>query len=432
MSGALQITFMNQRSFAINPYYMGVIKPASGNLFPSQSFSRFTAANASNMYVVTDSSDINAGLFSITTAGALDIQTLQTVSGQTVGFNAVTADSSGNIYAGGTYNTGNTFLVKYDSSGSVIWAKSISGLTYSVSGVVTDSSENLYVSGRRVAGESYGDSNSRLTVAKFNSSGAIQWQKSYGSNIDGYRPGSVVQYDSLVYSICSFQNSISERFGTLVALNTSDGALSFQNRFPSNGLFRSIAVSPTTGNLYISGQSVNNQTLLIKTDSSGVLQWGRQLVVGTNPSSVAVDSDENVYICVKSDGAERVLVLAKYNSSGTIQWQRDITMPASYSLSSGASISTGVSGGVFVSVQIGDGTNYYPFVALFPNDGSGSGSYTFNGATFTYGASSYTAQTDSSTFSSVSNGLETTTRTVDNRTTTDTSAGATLIKETVA
>jgi hypothetical protein len=410
---------------------MGVIKPASGNLFPSQSLSQFTAANASNMYIVTSDTSLGAGLFNITTAGSLAIQTLQTVSGQAVYTDSVTVAASGNIYAGGYFNGNATFLVKYDSAGSVIWANSVGFLSYDTTGAVTDSSENLYISGRRTIGTTYGSSNSRLMVAKFNSSGAIQWQKSYGSGIDGYRPGTVAVYGSLVYAVCSFQDASFSRFGTLVALNTSDGALSFQNRLPGNVFLNSIVASPTTGNLYISGQSVNNRSLLIKTNSSGTLQWGRQLNTGNTNPSVAIDSDENAYTCVKFGSAENILILAKYNSSGTIQWQRNITMPSSYSLGGFASISTGVSGGVFVSVQVYDGTQYYPFVALFPDNGSGSGSYTFNGGTFTYGASSYTESADSSTFSAASNALEDTARTVSSRTTTAASAGTSLVRATI-
>jgi hypothetical protein len=416
----------------VNPYFMGVIKPSSGSLYSPQLLAQGAATNASNMYFVAGGTSLGGGLFNITTGGSLAINQFQTVSGQSVYFDAITVASSGNIYACGYYNGGACWIVKFNSGGSVVWATNTPNLTYDTVGVVTDSSENIYVSGKYQSGETYGDSNSRYMLAKFDSSGATQWQKQYGSGVDGYRSGTVAQYGSLVYGVCSYQDSSYSRYGTLVILNASDGSISSQTKFPANAFFNNIVASPSTGNLYISGQSVNNRSLLIKTDSSGALQWGQQLNSGYTNTAVAIDSSENAYVLVKNSSAnDYTMLLAKYNSSGTIQWQRDITMPSTYITQSNGSISCNISGGVCVSFQVGDGTNYYPFVALFPTSGSGSGSYTFNGGTFTYGASSISNTSDSSTFTTASNGLATLTRTVSSNSPSVASAGASLLKATV-
>ena len=414
----------------INPYFMGVIKPASNNLFLPQTTTQSTSTNSSNMYLVANfQSASNGSIFNITTAGSLAIQNTLAVSGVSVYASASTVAASGNIYMGGYYNNNAAWIVKFDSSGNITWSTNTDNLIYDIAGITTDSSENIYISGRYVAGTTYGASNSRLMTAKYNSSGAIQWQKQYGSGVDGYRVGNITQYGSLVYAVCSYQDSSYSRYGTLVAYNTSDGSINFQQSFPGNAFFDSIASSPTTGNLYISGQSTNNRSLLIKVNSSGTLQWGRQLDTGYTSTVVAIDSSENVYRCSESNINGYTFVLAKYDSSGTIQWQRDISMPSTYSAQSlNMSISANISGGVFVTASIYDGTNYYPFVALFPTDGSGTGSYSFNGGTFTYSAGSYTTATDSSSFSTVSNTLTNMTRTVSSNSPSVSSAGTSLIK----
>lgn len=417
----------------VNPYYMGVIKPTSNNLFLPQTTTQSTATNSSNMYVVANfQSASNGSVFNITTSGSLSIKNTLDVSGLAVYASSITVAASGNIYMGGYYNNNAAWVVKFNSGGSITWSTNTDYLIYDIAGITTDSSENVYISGRSAAGTTYGTSNSRLTTAKYDSSGAIQWQKQYGSGVDGYRVGNITQYGSLVYAVCSYQDSSYSRYGTLVAYNTSDGSINFQQSFPGNAFFDSIASSPTTGNLYISGQSTNNRSLLIKVNSSGTLQWGRQLDTGYTTTVVAIDSSENVYTCSEGNIDGYTFVLAKYNSSGTIQWQRNISMPSTYSVqSNNMSISANASGGVFVTASVYDGTYYQPFVALFPTDGSGTGSYTFNGGTFTYSASSYTTATDSSSFSPVSNTLTNMTRTVSSNSPSVSSASVSLVKATV-
>ena len=418
----------------VSPYFMGVIKLASDNLYPPQVFAQPVATNTSNMYFVGGDTSIGGALFNITTAGSLGISTLQTVPGATVFFDAVTVASSGNIYAGGYYSASgsNSWVIKFNSSGSIIWSINTQYLTYDVTGITTDSSENIYIAGSYTPYSTYGSTNSRYVLAKFNSSGAIQWQKQFGSSVDGYLSGNLVQYGSLVYGVCRHQDSTYQNFGTLVMLNSNDGSINSQIQFPSNTVFNCIVVSPSTGNLYISGQGSTGYSLLIKTDSSGALQWGQQCNVGYATTAVAIDSSENAYVLVQNNINNYTMLLVKYNSSGTIQWQRNISMPSTYQISSPSpAISANVTNGVCVNFGVYNSSatpSYFMFVALFPTDGSGSGSYTFNGGTFTYGASSASNTANSNTFSSASNSLTDTSRTVQSNSPSTAASGASLVK----
>ncbi len=119
----------------------------------------------------------------------------------------VTADNLGNIIFGGSFsssaitfdtitltnsNTGSgsisMFIVKYDSVGNVLWAKTANGKGY-VQSLVCDSTGNI-----NVVGWSYGtmtfDSvvlynlgNSDMFIAKYNTSGNVLWAKSAGGSL---------------------------------------------------------------------------------------------------------------------------------------------------------------------------------------------------------------------------------------------------------
>ncbi|HQB62511.1 MAG TPA: InlB B-repeat-containing protein, partial [Spirochaetota bacterium] len=134
-----------------------------------------------------------------------------TAGNDTSSFSSVAVDSSGNIYAAGlqkgagsyTYGAGvsvagtyadingsNVVLVKYNSSGAALWAKSVTAGTdwsgfYSVA---VDSSGNVYAAGyqRGTGSYTYGPGVSvagtysayNVVLVKYNSSGTALWAKS--------------------------------------------------------------------------------------------------------------------------------------------------------------------------------------------------------------------------------------------------------------
>jgi hypothetical protein len=79
--------------------------------------------------------------------------------------------------------------------------------------------------------------------------------------------------------------------------------------------------SDSSNNRYILGQ-VNstglNAGLLIKTNSSGVVQWSRKTTTTYNAAFIATDTAGNTYI---SSGIN----IIKFDTSGNISWQKNIT-----------------------------------------------------------------------------------------------------------
>ena len=158
-------------------------------------------------------------------------------------------DSQRNIIVvtGETYTTK---VVKIKNDGSIIWVKRITGnSSYGITagkkrqGLAIDSSDNIYISDR--VGYNYQSHNGLregdLCLIKLNSSGVLQWQK-----------GIITSYSGNSYG-----------WGTEVGGLETD---------PS-------------GNVYMTGaayhSSKNRKPFLIKFNSSGTLQWQRELVQGS-------------------------------------------------------------------------------------------------------------------------------------------------------
>ena len=103
----------------------------------------------------------------------------------------ITVDNNdGSVYAvGNTYDQSGSsgspyskiFLVKYDKSGTLQWQRTLDGSGEEYGrGVGVDSSGDIYICGHSDL-NSYGNATD-IVIAKYNSSGVIQWQKRFGGS----------------------------------------------------------------------------------------------------------------------------------------------------------------------------------------------------------------------------------------------------------
>ena len=249
---------------------------------------------------------------------------------------SIKADPQGNIIATGYYtsqsitvqghylpNLGNgraIFIIKYDPSGNVIWARSVIG---SATGerVDTDATGNIFVTGyfydptlefgtitlNNTTSSSF---NGNVFIVKLNSNGLEQWARcSTGNGNNDFPSHSCLSVDPVgnTYMTGHF-NSPAITFGSFTLTN-----------------------NPGSQNIF-----------LVKYDSSGNVKWAVSSVVPDSSAALSnycnADASGNVYITGYftadsinfggqllsnySNPADQTAFLAKYDSSGTVQWVR--------------------------------------------------------------------------------------------------------------
>lgn len=374
----------------LSPYFIGYM-PWNGSYSISANSVAIDSSN--NIWTVgyggTSRTDLL--LFKLSNTGVLSYQSLASIgSGSTQGFR-IAIDGSNNIYVSGHYYSSGAYqgiIVKYNSSGVVQWANKQGGTSYEAHsyGVTYDASGNVYSIGYTSQPGYYTTYNNKV-----NSSGTYQYDnrlgRLYGETKaqDGVGDGTGIMYMSGYDNRADQGLPVEAKF---VKWNTSGGA-TWQRRMydASNAIYSFGGASlDGSGNFYSTATVAVGYGVVVKYNSSGTIQWQRQLS-NTYLYRCVADSSGNVYVG-GADLSANGMVIAKYNSSGTLQWQRKMTASASIGYPYGMALESGTN--LVISSTI-DGDN--GLVMKLPTDGSLTGTYTIGAYTFTYAANSATATT---------------------------------------
>lgn len=355
--------------------------------------------SSGNLYVVGTGGYTTLTLAKYNSSGVIQWQKNLADVAKTYGY-GIALDSSNNIYVcgagGSTFATVDMIIVKYDNSGTVQWQRKLAGAANQAdeaNSIVLDSSDNVYITG--LLFDTFG--NRDIFIAKYNSSGTLQWQRKLDGSFD---IGHSIAVDSSSNVYIGGQSNNAGSREVQIAKYNSSGTIQFQKRIVVGGGFSTmigygIAVD-SSQNIYIAGDIVqsDDDIYVAKLDSTAsTITWDKRLYSGSgadNGRSVAVDSSGNVYITGNSfqgTGPQKACQIAKFNSSGTIQWQRLIE-----ETSSGTNIGFGIkvdaNSNYYVSGSIGSGDNF--LIAKLPVDGTKTGTYTLGGQTIRYVSSSMT------------------------------------------
>ena len=342
----------------------------------------------------------------------------------------IAVDADDNVYVVGIVQSQGAggfdlLIAKYNTSGTIQWQRSLGGASTDEGyGIAVDADGNVYVSGYTSSAGGAGSVD--LFLAKYNTSGTIQWQRSLGgANIDtGY--GIAVDASGNAYVTGSRDVGGT---GVLIAKYNTSGTIQWQRSLDgiNDDVGYGIAVD-SSGDVYITGYRNGNELLIAKYNTSGTIQWQRSLS-GANADrgyGIAVDSSGNVYVTgyTASQGAGSFdFLIAKYNTSGTIQWQRSL---GGASTDEGYGIAVDSSGNVYVTGQTqsqGAGNNDV-LIAKLPDDGSLTGTY----GNLVYAATTLTSAT--SNLTSATSTLTSATRTLTDAARTLTDAPTTLTSTT--
>ena len=235
---------------------------------------------------------------------------------------------SGNIYTFADINSPTTFsgcLTKYDSAGNVLFQKVVANIQpqSSSASLCLDSSENVFVAGIYKNGAT-----NLCGVAKYNSSGSLQWSRTYGAGATTTMSGVAVAINSSneIYVLASGFASV---LNSYILKVDNSGSLLAQCQLSLSSYYfgpNSIAVD-ASNNIYITCSSdiLKFEGYLIKLDSSFAIQWQKYISTASTSvslGSIAFDTDNNVYVPSSlSVGGSLTFVLFKFNTSGTLIWQ---------------------------------------------------------------------------------------------------------------
>ena len=298
--------------------------------------------------------------------------------------NVLVEPGTGNIYAVGDRYTqpsedGNTptnhysrraIIIKFDRMGNILWIRELSkdgmrndpstGFTWRREDRFFDLCLNpitheIYVAGTTTSMQQDGYNWSRnatdCLVAKYNSSGTLQWQKFYGRDYNEWGSGSYRANEDRFDSCCALYDGKFAAIGTtynntgggyiyasvMLTVWNSDGTVSWSKWMEIDG--HQEATSQIGTGTYVSSLSravtadgSNNVYALvykglsvhmIKFNSSGTVQWRKNFTDNNNgnrgATTIQATKSGDIFVTTGSSGGSAIL---KFNTNGVLQWTK--------------------------------------------------------------------------------------------------------------
>lgn len=296
-------------------------------------------------------------------------------------------DSNDNIIVCGSGSVGGTgtsgFLVKLNSSGVIQWQRRLddSSSDYFDS-VAVDSNDDIVVGGDFREG-AYG-SLPDFVVAKYNSSGTLQWYREMGgpTNIrDEFVGDIVIDSSNNIYAIGGSASDGAGSYDWWIGKFSSSGSLTWQKTYgySSTDRGRGLALD-SSGDLIAVGQfrpGAWGAGIAKISSSNGAMGTVKIFRHSSVPEfhSVAIDSQGYIYAVGNSDDGTDNMCISKFDSNLNVEWHNEFDSVGAgllHRVRINSNDEPIVSG---VEQYFGNNGSYSPIVAKIPHDGTGHGSY---------------------------------------------------------
>jgi len=244
--------------------------------------------------------------------------------------------AAGSLCSNGTFDSSEVMLVKLDSAGGIQWKKNYGGNN------IDDGESFLQLAdgGFLIAGitKSF-NQYFEVYLLKTDSLGNLYWSKTYNSST--YFPSSnftaflkiIETNDSCYLILCSLTVSSTYSFPIMLKID-NNGNLLWAKDYNLGGIFLGKSIGVTyDGGYYIIGNwdslSSGNGSVacLVKTDSTGIVQWARKYAGSFNYNiGNGLQSTDHGYILSGSTGNYTIhsqdFLLIKTDPAGALQWSK--------------------------------------------------------------------------------------------------------------
>jgi hypothetical protein len=213
------------------------------------------------------------------------------------------------------------WIMKLYANGSIQWQKFLGGDGYDDLGRIKQTPDGGFIAAGSTT--STPSQNYDIWLVKFNSTGEIEWQKTYDSGSSDNVSNLALASDGYVLTGANFSVIKLNSFGEIIWVKSYGGP-----KFD----FASAIVQAGQDNFVVTGSTTSfghgsRSLWVIKIDSEGKIVW--QKVLGQrsaqDSSSIARTRDNGYLIAGRTDasGAGKFDVwLLKLDNSGNVQWQR--------------------------------------------------------------------------------------------------------------
>jgi parallel beta-helix repeat protein len=219
-------------------------------------------------------------------------------------FYAITIDSSDNIFITGTLGH-DLGLWKYDTAGVEQWVRTWGGPIYGVPehgrGITLDSSGNIYIVGDT---RSFGAGSYDACLLKYDSSGVLQWYRTWGENRwDRGNAISVDSYDNIYITGFTTISEVNDANDAFLAKYSRSGVQIWNRTW--GGFYTDIMYAITldsSGYIYLAGRLGisygKSHVYLVIYDRMGEQRWNRTWgdKYYDHANAIALDSSGDIYL----------------------------------------------------------------------------------------------------------------------------------------